>query len=197
MESKDYPVLKKYAELIIRQNKSSLPPDELINEAILRCHDRGIFYELGAFKKLMLSYLLDETKILNEKSELGKFYKRVIEENICCTKCHEVKPAACFPLRTRSTTGAFYREHICGACNSKKAKAWIASHRDIHLARVRKYQKANPTQSWKHETKQLSDNYIRKLLRQQNIEVTDENIIAKRKSVSAKRQKSTPLQTLS
>lgn len=185
----DYTSLRKYAKGLISKNSSLLEADDLINECIIRCHDRSITYEVRAFKRMMLSYLIDDRKMQGDRESKDRFIGKYAEPDAVCIKCHEVKPAACFYLRTKRSTGIQYRERCCKDCQNKRVKKWISENKAAHLKRVISWKERNPI-DWKKESKDLTDRYVSVFLRKKGIPITEENIEVKRQSLRQKRTRS-------
>ena len=100
----------------------------------------------------------------------------LVEHSKKCVSCKEDKPAYCFRINIRGSKQ--YVRNKCKSCSSKEYDGkYLKSNHEKRIKQRRKY------------TENLSDNYISRILKIQNKEVSVSSIIQKRREIIEYRKK--------
>jgi hypothetical protein len=115
----NYNGLVAYAKAIIKNHNLLIDSGDLINDAYIDLVASGRDYNRDEFKKLLSKRASEQVD--GRTVRLGTFKKpSVTQEQICCKKCHEVKPVGAFEIL--KSRGFEYPRKTCKACVYERVK---------------------------------------------------------------------------
>lgn len=206
-----YKELLAYAEKLVESKQLMADPKELVNEAYLKFFESGEQFDLIAVKKYINAFHYDEIALKMRDKAMGwrrtssgnfAYSKKQVEikGDFCCTICKEVKPVNAFSLKR--FYGFNYLCKQCKSCRNKMTVAWFRKNKEKWNAYMRSrhipikkpakpihdlWKKANK----KYQAKQkenLTDVYIKSIIRHKIKNPTPQQIEAKRQELFAKRR---------
>lgn len=94
-----YESLIDYARGVIYNRHLTIDPSDLVNDAYLKFAESGKEFDVKEFKKIISNFGYKESHENLQKNDLSTAKKQYTpKEQVCCSKCHEVKPVNAFPI---------------------------------------------------------------------------------------------------
>jgi hypothetical protein len=201
-----YDELVNYAGAIVRNNNLMCEPQDLVNDAYIKFYESGEEFSKEKIKKYISNSFhaeKDHDRITNIFSNNVTKKLTTSREEKCCIKCHEVKPANAFRLQVFAG-GKYILGNICKKCQIMKHAKWFAENKEkwnayMRSRRPKKIKKPQEIhEQWKKANKkyiakqkeQLTDVYVRSLLKSKIKSPTPQQIEEKRQQLLAKRRES-------
>lgn len=207
----DYSNLLSYAESLVIGRGLNVDPSEIVNDAYLKLFDSGLPYNIQEAKRFIKGSAFGLKKEYERSISFDETYRQkgatISSIDMTCTCCKEVKPSAAFRTINHKNGNVYFYSH-CRACEGERCKRWVNQYRDKWNKYVNEWKKKKgiikkekkmpqPIHDlWKAANKryqekqkeQLTDVYIRGLLKGSGKNITPETIELKRKQLIEKRE---------
>lgn len=119
--SHQYESLIDYARSVIYNRKLLIEPGDLVNDAYLKFIESGKSFDTKEFKIYISGFGFKESDEQRHKHHIGTPKKQYLpKDQICCNRCHEVKPANAYELARLK--GEVIIRKICRDCTNKRRR---------------------------------------------------------------------------